>query len=501
MASISSRRFLIRKNLSLPSCVGLAIGVVSPRNGSVPSSSSEHSSSSFVSCRQYTSTLPRDWWNPFTRQDSKTDSNPRIGSTRTRRGEEIDTPRRVQERKDVMLAMLALEFRRLSLEQPQVDRERIIDQAFESLEAKDLDSKTVIQLRYELQGALEGQVIELFQAMRRVDGCLDFPFDDPVEGNEVLDAMLRLELERTIDGLADPYSTRAPRGDSPTTYLETKRGALTTLLEKRADYRKSKPVVDHVAEGEGDETTVKKDVSWVESDLFGYHESIDEERNKLIRRYQAINICRAAKLRDDWGYAVVALRSSIAGAGRGVFVDGYAKAGSILAFQPGEVWTKENLVSLPVDVERQLEKNDHYQMSLRPDDYLIDSRNSPYTVLTQSGSNSMALGHVVNHPTPSRPPNARCVMINFTQGMDLKTLKQYIPNTYARPRNPTLLGNLLERGDVVEMQSMCLIASRDICNEEILYDYRLMTSRLPSWYHQVQDQTFAEETGDGDIVT
>jgi hypothetical protein len=391
-----------------------------------------------------------------------------------------------------MLAMLALEFRRLSLEQPQIDRERIVDQAFESLEEKDLDSKTILQLRHELQGALEGQVVELFQAMRRVDEGFDFDFDDAEQGNEILDVMLRLEREKTIDGLANPDGHQAPRGASPVTYLEIRRGALETLLEKRAEYREAKSVADSVEEGDGDKTTAAKEVSWVDTDLFGYHDTINQERNTLIRRDQAINICRAAKLRDDWGYAVIALRSAIAGAGRGVFVDGYAKAGSILAFQPGEVWTKENLVSLPVDVERQLEKNDHYQMSLRPDDFLIDSRKSPYTVLTRHGSNPMALGHIVNHPTPTMPPNARCVMVNFTQGMDLKALKQYIPNTYARPRNPTLMGNLMERGDVVEMQSMCLVATRDICNEEILYDYRLMTSRLPSWYQKVQDDSFNE---------
>ena len=396
-----------------------------------------------------------------------------------------------------MLAMVALEYRRLSLEQPQQEkeRERIIDQVFESVGQKDLDSKTVLQLRHELQGALEGQVVELFQAMRRVDEGLDFDFEDAEQGNDVLDAMLRIELERTIDGLVQPDVSRVPRGASPETYLSLRRGALETLLAKRAQYREtqqsSQPVLE---EGKGHDTirSVIKDVSWVDTDLFGYHENIDQERNNLIRRYQAINICRAAKLRDDWGYAVLALRSSIVGAGRGVFVDGYARAGSILAFQPGDVWTKENLMSLPVDVERQLEKNDHYQMSLRPDDFLIDSRTSPYTVLTRNGSNSMALGHIVNHPTPTMPPNARCVMVNFTQGMDLKDLKQYIPNRYARPPNPTLVGNLMERGDVVEMQSMCLIATRDICNEEIFYDYRLMTSRLPTWYQKFQDDAFNE---------
>jgi len=46
--------------------------------------------------------------------------------------------------------------------------------------------------------------------------------------------------------------------------------------------------------------------------------------------------------------------------------------------------------------------------------------------------------------------------------------------------------------DAVDMHSMCLIATRDICNEEIFYDYRLATSRLPSWYHKMEDTAFEE---------
>jgi hypothetical protein len=176
-------------------------------------------------------------------------------------------------------------------------------------------------------------------------------------------------------------------------------------------------------------------------------------------------------------------------------VDGYAKAGSVVAFQPGPVWAKEHMLNVTADEERQLERNDAYQMSLRPDDYMIDSRKSPYTVLTDENSNLMAVGHIVNHPTPSHPPNARSAMLDFTQGMELadSNLKRYIPNTYARPRNLSALGGLWDR-DVVEMHSMVLVATRDICNEEVFYDYRLATSHYPQWYHPVKDNAFDAES-------
>ena len=83
-------------------------------------------------------------------------------------------------------------------------------------------------------------------------------------------------------------------------------------------------------------------------------------------------------------------------------------------------------------------------------------------------------------------------MLNFTKGMEVGSsaqLKRYIPNTYARPRNVTLMDSLWDR-DVIEMHSLVLVATRDICNEEIFYDYRLASSHLPQWYHQVHDSAY-----------
>jgi len=46
-------------------------------------------------------------------------------------------------------------------------------------------------------------------------------------------------------------------------------------------------------------------------------------------------------LRQKLGYSVLALSSTIPHSGKGIFVNGFAPAGSLLAFFPGQVWTKE----------------------------------------------------------------------------------------------------------------------------------------------------------------
>jgi len=86
-------------------------------------------------------------------------------------------------------------------------------------------------------------------------------------------------------------------------------------------------------------------------------------------------------------------------------------------------------------------------------------------------------------------------MVDFTKGMELGKLKRYIPNTYARARNLSFVGTLLE-GDIPDMHGMCLIATRDICNEELFYDYRLMTPHKPQWYTVVQDDAYEIPEGD-----
>lgn len=439
------------------------------------------------------------WLNPFSKNAGARDSNAVVGSARTKTGEEADQPRKLQERKDLTLLMLALEFHKIASAEDHEssltyleNREAMIDKAFKRLEEIEIDNKSMMQLRYSVQEAMEEQVIDLFDAFASIDEELllfstDGADDDSnrIDIDSYLEETLRLELERTIDELANTDRSRAPKGTDPKLFLTLKRGAIETILDR--DGTRNRPQQPEVSDD-----TKQNDVSWTEADEFGYHVSIDEERNKLIRYYQSINLCRSAKMRDKLGYSVVALRSSIPGAGRGVYVDGFARAGSILAFQPGPVWSKESLVNLSVEDERDLERNDSYQMSLRADDYMIDSRRSPYTVLTDDNSNLMALGHIVNHPSPSNPPSCRSAMLNFTQGMGLgsKTkLKRYIPNTYARPRNVTLMDSLWDR-DVIEMHSLVLVATRDICNEEIFYDYRLASGHLPQWYHKLEDTAF-----------
>ena len=179
-----------------------------------------------------------------------------------------------------------------------------------------------------------------------------------------------------------------------------------------------------------------------------------------------------------------------------------------------------------LQTQLQFSENDpRNQLSMRYDDILIDSRQSPYTVI----KNLWAVGHIVNHPPPPPPmmstsvaksdsgdderkedkssnnnaasyqfqphqgPNCVTVPINFTEGMFTNQndkLRQYIPNEYELPPK-SWARDVFEKEKVI-MHGMGLIALRDLKDEELFYDYRMSPNEnakggdeglYPSWYH------------------
>ena len=102
---------------------------------------------------------------------------------------EDEEPRKIQERKDLTLLMLALEFHKIATEEDRKNketsetddsqkspealylqnREKMIDMAFTRMEEIEIDNKSMMQLRYSLQEGLEEQVKDLFDIFCSID--------------------------------------------------------------------------------------------------------------------------------------------------------------------------------------------------------------------------------------------------------------------------------------------------------------------------------------------
>jgi hypothetical protein len=393
---------------------------------------------------------------------------------------------RAQERKDLFHLILITKLRQVRMDNPDMDYREAFDQAYNELDKKGLDDMSNVLLRIEMQDMLSPQVLDVLESFRRVDTSIQpeiFQEDALMSGHDYNDykAVIRQDYEETATRLENLRVSRDNNNNSSPTkdalavqtqrsisFLERKLGALTCLL----DFHSWK-------DGAGGDWATATDFD-SEMDDFGFRvTTADEETFVSIRQYQTINMYRSALLKKELGYSIIAMKSFIPGAGRGVFVDGVAMAGSLVAFQPGPVWP---LGSVRPDVEDHFHDNHNLQLSMRYDNFIIDSRRSPYTVLTRPQSNPLSLGHVVNHPQAGSLPNCQSLMLNFLEGMQLGDLYRYVPNTYAVP--PTWINRTFDRY-VIEMHSMCLLARRDVQEEELVYDYRLTGTDMPRWYHKI----------------
>lgn len=494
---------------------------------------------------------------------------------RTIFGANDDTPRGIQERKDMFWIVLAVAHRKLRVEnqrqllqnhsndsatvpQPshqlmwhEESKERLkelMEEAVSDLdENSDIGEMPLRRLRNEMQTLLEPQIVQLLNAAHEVDEKMKEENDDYVfsteEELECKDILLR-EYDNVCQLIEDWKGTNEVdktqrRTSDPTSFYEIKKGGIETLLT----------YFDWWPEGASLSKNNSANTDEEEyEDEFGFSPNkSDSELVGAMRYYHVRNLVRSSLVRrardnDDSnnnsddnsqprGFnSLLPFKSTIPSAGRGVYVDGFAPAGSLLAFFPGQVWPKEHLMSTSLRAQMQFDQDPRHQLSMRYDDILIDSRQSPYTVV----KNLWAFGHIFNHPPaptatstssengtsviqsgkesekedsksdnitnphPHQGPNCITYPINFTnqmfEGKLGDKLQDYIPNKYEHPPKEWAKNAL--NGNEIIMHGMALVSLRDVKDEELFYDYRLSpdeekkkTSKdggsqwYPGWYY------------------
>jgi len=248
-------------------------------------------------------------------------------------------------------------------------------------------------------------------------------------------------------------------------------------------------------------------------------ESLAELRDAIVAQYEAE--LREAQHRA-FGFCVRVKPSGAntaeaggAGAGEGVFIEGKARMGSVLAIYPGVVFYPSDIVKLVEGVERF--KGNEY-LILRYDQTLIDA--SPQTLELVPGSNStacpLAVAQRTNHPPAGHDANALACALNL-QVSDLpEELHGMLP--YVRfeqvewqmlhaggndEGETRLLGTPLGGGPFAALDRMlrfsisemgaadaqddqplrCLVfvAARDIEDEEVFFNYRLNPATRETW--------------------
>ena len=430
------------------------------------------------------------------------------------------SPRGLQERQDSYWLLLALQCRDLRIARQNAivngtewkieRREEVaafLDEAADILDQKSagIHDASLAKLRKEVQKRLEPQILDRLtvasSAEEQFGGNDEYEFDDRRvdEYKEILiqDYDSVCEKLMTLETTIDDNRTTSSRHS----FYQLKKRGIERLLSYYNWWSESQNIKQHeLTDDQEDEFGFCPSKSSSEViPAMRYHHT-----KNLIRSYFA----RHNNMLQNQNFSITALRSTIPKAGRGVFIDGYAPAGTLLAFFPGKVWPKDFLMSASVQTQMHLSENDpRHQLSMRYDDMLIDSRRSPYTVY----ENLWALAHVVNHPPPPPPvseheheptddsdvsikqlkcgPNCVTVPINYTKNMlerlPDEDLKRFIPNEYEVEPKPWAK-NAFDTEDIV-MHGMGIVSLRDVHDEELFYDYRLSPDdsgkMYPEWYH------------------
>lgn len=373
----------------------------------------------------------------------------------------------------------------------------IYDQACDLLDDKKIYDMSLRALRRETQYLIRPQLMSLLQVFSNTESMIpsntqhDFDSKDHVlirESNmkRCCDVLYE-EQNQTLD-LLEQYNTsenaHETKHQEQSLFLHKKSSAIQTI----ADFYEWEHFYFDSANRKVNNDEPAEDINGSAgriSDEFGYIQSKDEEVNNSIRYYQMVNLSRSALIRQQIGYSVISLKSSLPSAGRGVFLDGTAPAGSIISFFPGDIWPKEFLVNSKA-ISPYFENDPKHHLSLRYDDIVLDCRKSPYTVLDDDTSNAFAIAHIVNHPSKYVQPNCGTMPIDFLDNMNLKeqSLHEFVPNTYKK--KPMMLGPQVFDEESIMMHSLGLFSSRDIENEELFYDYRFSpgpNKTYPAWYH------------------
>jgi hypothetical protein len=250
-------------------------------------------------------------------------------------------------------------------------------------------------------------------------------------------------------------------------------------------------------------------------------------------------------LKDKIGYTLDIKPSQIPhkDAGQGLFLSGQAQTGSVLAFYPGviyspayyryipgypridasnsylitrydgnlinaqpwgiggstrEYWNGADCIEIHASNVPELppNKSDHmWRMLSNP----LDGNTKKFGDLIER-RNPLAFAHFANHPPKDMMPNAMVCAYDFP--LTEKDMRVYIPNVVfggSETANMKRFGTFwfkswsgsrkTDESENTVIRALVLIATRNICNEEVYLNYRLSNAkRRPEWYVPVDSE-------------
>ncbi|XP_030457082.1 uncharacterized protein LOC115677965 [Syzygium oleosum] len=248
------------------------------------------------------------------------------------------------------------------------------------------------------------------------------------------------------------------------------------------------------------------------------------------------------RLKDRMGYTLAVKPSQIPhkDAGQGLFIDGEAQVGTVVAFYPGviyspayyryipgyprvdaqnpylitrydgtvinaqpwgaggdarEVWDGSSAMDINPNMQNNESASDRvWKVLSKP----LEGRQGGNNVDVLERRNPLALAHFANHPAKGMDPNVMICPYDFP--LTEKNMRAYIPNIlFGRVEEANMRrfgsfwfkwGGLGNSGlEIPTLKTIVLVATRALCDEEVLLNYRLSNAkRRPAWYVSVDEE-------------
>ncbi|KAF8115663.1 hypothetical protein N665_0025s0123 [Sinapis alba] len=256
-----------------------------------------------------------------------------------------------------------------------------------------------------------------------------------------------------------------------------------------------------------------------------------DKASTVIPETKPLQLAEISKLlKDRIGYTLEIKPSLIPhkDAGQGCFIEGEADVGAVLAFYPGVIYSPAFHRYIPIypDADAQnsylITRYDGMVINAQPWGRGGESRqvwNGSFTTTpevrtdaktVEHGSdketrmlskpleaalemrNPLAFGHFFNHSGKDMDPNVMVCPYDFP--LSEKRMRAYIPNiAFENAKDAKMMKfgsfKFKTESNAHVLKTLVLVATRALCNEELMLNYRLSNSeRRPEWYTPVDEE-------------
>jgi hypothetical protein len=237
----------------------------------------------------------------------------------------------------------------------------------------------------------------------------------------------------------------------------------------------------------------------------------DAVQTQLYALLSKLRMASSSEFLESLGFTLEVRQSSAPGAGNGLWLEGSAAIGQVVALYPGVSYPPQfhrNIPGYPLVAQSNpflISRYDGVVIDAKPWGRGFFTLGSPGHTQAQNAAevalarletcHPLALAHWANHPPPGKQPNVIVAAFDWMPGrfgeLEAQHLRHFVPLVGFNARYAQYSSKPKEEWSSMQCsvteptQGVVFVALRDLKDEELFLNYRLnpnAPSGLPSWY-------------------